>query len=174
VAGRLSVVARGYTIEAGWSDPVDLALADSDLLITLPRVSLAAAGSGAAIWAQGPMAGAQIWANRYESASASWRAAVQLSTQASTRAAFPQLAVDPGGDGFGVWSEFVGTTRALWASRLQVEAGFAPAVKLGDDEVSDPPRSSSAQVSVDPQGNAIMIWDRLEAGAYEVRAIRFE
>jgi hypothetical protein len=158
----------------GWVDPVDIALADSDLLITLPRVSLSAAGSGAAIWAQGQTSGAQIWANRYDGPSASWREASQLSTSGSATATFPQIAVDPAGDGFAMWSELVDTSRVLWASRLQADVGFLPGVQLASNVTAATPQNAPAQIAVDPQGNAVVVWDALDAGAYDVWIRNFE
>jgi hypothetical protein len=172
--GRVSIRASDYSATTGWNDSINIALADSDITAMLPRVALTPSGNGAAIWAQAQTSGSQVWTNRYDVTSGAWTGAAMLRAFDSTLPPFPQLAIDPAGDGFGVWSEIQGTARVISAWRLQSDVGFVAGVKLSMDVTADPAINSTPQIAVDSQGNAVAVWDVLNAGLYETWANRFE
>jgi hypothetical protein len=174
--GRMSIRASKYTESAGWSDSIDITAADSALMFpsVLPRVALSPSGIGAAIWTQYDGSQTGVWANRYEGASAHWSGATRLSAIDSTTAPLPQLAVDPSGDGFAVWSEVRQTSRIIKAWRLRADGVPATNITLSTDVTADPPMNSEVQIDVDAQGNAMAIWDVWEMGQYHVTASAFE
>ena len=84
----------------------------------------------------------------------------------ATTPAGQQLAVEPSGDGFGIWSEIRGTARTIKVARLQADVGFLPSHTLTTDVAAESTQSSPAQLAVDTQGNAVAMWDVLERGLF--------
>lgn len=172
--GRISVRASRYTDGAGWSNSISIAAADSELTTVAPRVALSPSGVGAAIWADYDGSQTGVWANRYDGASDQWSGATRLSAVNTTTAPLPQLAVDPSGDGFGVWSEVRGTSRTIKAWRIQADDQSDASVTLSTDVTADPSRNSEVRIDVDAQGNGLAIWDVYEMGQYQVWTSAFE
>jgi hypothetical protein len=175
ISGQCSIRASTYSGKGGWSDPIDITRRGSDFTMMLPRLALAPSGDGAAIWTELHGTTSEIWANRYRSATGEWLGANELSSIDSAAAApFPQIAVDPNGDGFAVWSESRGMSRVVKTARLQADVGFEPGPTLSMDITGDPPETSAAQIVADAQGNVVAIWDVMERGLYFVSASVFE
>ena len=174
VDGRVSILARDYSTGSGWSDSVEIAEGDSELTVMQPRVALSTSGVGAAVWVETQASVSKVWTNRYDGTSKTWVGAAPLAPLDSATAPFPQLAIDPSGDGFVLWSETSGTSRTIWVWRLQADVGFLGGVKLTSDVTADPAINSTPQIAVDAKGNAVAIWDVLNAGQYEVWATRFQ
>jgi hypothetical protein len=172
-AGRVSIRASTQKGKA-FDESVDIATLDSELTSVVPRVALSPLGQGAAIWAQYQTPNVLVWANRYDGASDTWSAAKELSSVQSTTIPLPQIAVDANGDGFAVWSEVRGTSRAIKAARLQSDAGFIGTAVLSSDNTATPPENSPVHIAVDSKGRAIAIWDVFEMGQYRVYASAFE
>jgi hypothetical protein len=172
-AGRVTVRASQSSEKGDWNDSTDITMVDSGLTSVVPRIALASSGRGAAIWTQF-QAGIQVWANRYDGTSGQWSGAQQLSSIETTISPAPQLAVDPNGDGFGVWSEIRGTERVIKAWRLQSDAGFSGGIALSTDTTASPAVNSPVQIDVDAQGSAVVIWDVFEQGQYHTAASTLE
>ncbi|HKU43245.1 MAG TPA: hypothetical protein VJR89_34025 [Polyangiales bacterium] len=170
---RISVWGRRYA-PPETNTAIEIASGSSDAFAALPRIALSPSGNGAALWTQGQLTSLSVWANRYDAAADSWSGALQLSAAASTSAPSPSLAVDRNGSGFAIWAELKATSRTLRAERLDAAQGFAGKVELASDTTADPPRNSPAQIAVDPQGNAMAIWDVLDGSQYEVWARKFD
>jgi len=170
--GRVSIRASSHGPTGEWRDSINIAMVESEITAVMPRVALSPAGHGAAIWTQYAAPGVQIWANQYDGESDHWVGAKQLSTVSTTSAPLPQLAIDPSGDGFGVWSEIQDTSREIKVERLQTDAGFIGNVTLHTDEVT--PQISQVQIAIDAHGKAVVIWDGYSMGGYSVWASSFE
>jgi hypothetical protein len=161
-------------LPAGWSDSTSLAVGGSDIRSAMPRVVLSPSRSGAAIWTQFQVATYQVWGNSYDGSVDRWTAAAPLSSAECTAGPTPQLETDPSGEGFGVWSEIIGTSRVIRASRIQKGVGFRDAFTLSMDTTALPPQNSPVQIAVDSNGNAVAIWDVYQAGQYNVWSKSFE
>jgi hypothetical protein len=172
--GRLSIVSRTFAPASGWGEPVAIASATSEFSMILPSVSLSAAGSGAALWTQTQGSTVRVWGSRYDGAMGRWSDATTLRMLTGATVPYPQIAVDPAGDGLAVWSEILGTGRAIWMWRLQGQIGFSEGARLSSDVTADPPANSVPQIAVDAQGNGMAIWDVQNGGTYTVWASRFE
>lgn len=174
---KLSIRASSHGSDADWGDSIDIAMVDSDVATTVtPRVALSASGSGAAIWTQYQGSSVQIWANQYDGESDHWRGAKQLGEFDATGmgSPSPQLAIDPSGDGFVVWSEVKGGAREIKAWRVQADQGLVGGATLSMEPSANPRAGSVVQVAVDARGKAIAIWESYEMGGYSVRASTFE
>jgi hypothetical protein len=172
--GRLSIVSRTFAPDLGWGDPVAISSGTSEYSMILPSVSLSAAGSGAALWTQTQGSTIRVWGSRYDGAMSRWSDASTLRMLTGASVPYPQIAVDPAGDGLAVWSELIGTGRAIWMWRLQAQIGFSEGARLSSDVTADPPENSPPQIAVDAQGNGMAIWDVQNGGTYTIWASRFE
>jgi hypothetical protein len=178
--GRVSIRASSYAVGIGWGDSINIAAAASELTTVMPRVALSPSGIGAAIWPEFHSAGTEVWANRYDGAANAaiaanqWSGAIQLSSTDSTTAPLPQLAVDPSGNGFAVWSEVRGASRVVKAWRIEADAAATAVMTLSMDMTAEPAMNSDVRIDVDAQGNAIAIWDAFEMGHYTLVSSAFE
>jgi Calcium-binding EGF domain len=175
IAGQCSIRASTYSGKAGWNDSIDITRRGSDFSMMLPRLALAPSGDGAAIWTELHDTTSEIWANRYRGATGEWLGPTELSSiDLATGAPLPQLAVDPSGDGFAVWSESRGMSRTVKTARLQADVGFVAGPTLSMDVTGNPPQTSAVQITADAHGNALAIWDVMERGLYFVSVSVFE
>jgi Coagulation Factor Xa inhibitory site/Calcium-binding EGF domain len=171
--GNIAIRASGFKGMA-WSESVDISMGDSGFTTVQPRVAVSPAGDGAAVWAETHNQQVQVWANRYDGATAKWLGPMKLSSIDTTSPPSPQIAVDPNGEGFAVWAEAHDGSREIKAWRLSAATGFAGGVTLGTDMTPETPFNSPVQIAVDAQGNAIAIWDVWKDGSYTVWASTFE
>jgi hypothetical protein len=180
----INVVARRFEGTSAIGMDSTLSLTRSQFPSTGPRVGVGANGEAIAVWTQLVGTARTIWGATSAGPQASWIAATKLNTEASVvpawGAAFAQepaldLAVDPQGDGFSVWSDFrADATRTIWLRRArararQAKAGFDEPIRLEMDTAKT--RVSHARVAVTPEGKGAVVWDHLNAdGRYEVWA----
>jgi hypothetical protein len=78
----------------------------------------------------------------------------------------PQLAFDQGGNTLAVWTRSGGTNRRVQAAFRPAGGSFGAAQTLSDEGQ----HAFAPQVAVDPQGNAIVIWDRSDGTNRHVQA----
>jgi hypothetical protein len=180
--GSINVVARRFQGTSAIGIDSTLSLTRSQFPSTGPRVGVGANGEAITMWTQLADSERSIWGATSAGPQASWIAATQLNTQPSIvpawGAAFAQepaldLAVDPQGDGFGVWSDFTADyARTIWLRRArararQAKAGFDEPIALETDSAKT--RVSHARVAVTPEGKGAVVWDHLNPDArYEV------
>jgi hypothetical protein len=173
--GSVSMRASSHGPDGQWKNSINIATVDSEVTAVMPRVALSPAGSGAAIWTQYESPNVQIWANQYDGEADHWLGANQLSSLNATSSPLPEIAVDPSGDGFAIWSEIEGTARTIKVWRLQADAGFIGGLTLSTDQVPPSPQTASqVQIAVDAHGKAVAIWDVYSMGGYGVWASTFE
>jgi hypothetical protein len=69
-----------------------------------------------------------------------------------------------------VWSQYSGTSYDIYANRYAADAGWGTAslIETDDDPAFDP------VITIDPDGNAIAVWQRVGATDSSVWANRFE
>jgi hypothetical protein len=144
----------------------------------LPPLTLSAAGENAidpqvALDPQGNAVG--VWTrsdglnNRIEAASrpsGGAFGAAQILSAAGENASGPQPALDPQGNALAVWQRFDGSdSRIEAASRPSGGAfGAAQILSAAGENAFEP------QVALDPQGNALAVWRRLEGSDFRIEA----
>jgi len=144
-------VVRSFRATDGqWSAPRIISAAPYN---AAPRIAFDASGNAIAIWRQSVGAEFKVAATRYV-AGTGWGTPV-IVDPSSHNVGAAELAVDPSGNAFAVWSDYVGPAdyRVL-ASRYTPASAWSPEVQLSGSAFSNYP-----QVAVDPAGNAIAVWE---------------
>ncbi len=164
-----SVVANRYVPDTGWgSSPASLEAASGNA--SGVELAVDSDGNVFAVWQQADGSSVwHIWAARYEAASDSWSAPVQLDTGASDAGAV-KVAVDGNGNAIAVWNQFDGTRNNLWASRF--DSGTWSTAELIENEDSN--EALEPALAMDSSGNAVVVWI-LGNGIFtgDVKATRF-
>jgi hypothetical protein len=130
--------ANRFTPLGAWTTP--------DIIGTggIPRVAVDPAGNAIVAWSGG--------SNRY-TPSAGWIGPLSVPVSGAR----PELAVDQDGNAIAVWNQRNGAQHNIWASRFTPARGWGPAELIeNNDEGYDP---SNAEVALDPDGNAIAVWN---------------
>ena len=146
----------------GWSAAADLS--ETGQSAEEPQVAVNSQGDAAAVW-QRFNGTSEIAQGATRPAGGSWSAAVDLSAPGED-ARGPQVAVDPQGDAVAVWQRSNGTDRIVQSARHPAGGSWSAAVDLsapGED-------ARGPQVAVDPQGDAVAVWDRysiIQAAVYD-------
>ncbi len=126
-----------------------------------PQVAADAAGDAVAVWYQHDGTRYNIWANRYAVGSG-WGTA-QLIETGDGNAIYPHLGTDARGDAFAAWVQDDGSRYNVWANRYTQGSGWGTAQLIETDNAGG---VSGAHVALDPNGNAVAIWDQSD-GTYE-------
>ncbi len=81
----------------------------------------------------------------------------------------PQVAVDPQGVAVAVWHQWEGPGYDLWSNR------FVPGVGWGTSELLETDENilRGAQIAIDPQGNAVVVWMQDDGTRFNIWANRF-
>ncbi len=147
-----SIFAKHFSPDSGWgtSERIDAELGDA----LNPQVGLDDNGNALAVWRhqQGYM---HIRANNY-SADTGW-AADKLLELDSTTASPPQISVNADGYAIAVWSlddPGTSTSDSIYANLYSPETGWGGAELLE----SSAENASDAQVGLDANGNALVVW----------------
>jgi hypothetical protein len=161
-----AVFASRYLSGAGWSAP-QLLSTDAGSS-SEPAVALNGEGHGAAIWVQGdgttPQARVAILDARL-----GWGTprAIQMAPGSAT---LPRVALDPKGNAFAIWAQ-LNLQQHLWAARYDRErAGWSAALQLDRSFAVLGP----ADLAVDGEGSALVVWGQSDFGAYELVARRYD
>lgn len=99
-----------------------------------------------------------------------WGTAVLIETDDAGAASSPQVAIDPQGNAIAVWQQSDGTRRNIWANRFVPGVGWGTAVLI---EADDAGSARWPQIAVDPQGNAIAVWQQWDGTRTNIWANRF-
>jgi len=84
-----------------------------------------------------------------------WGVAGLLETDDAGHAFDPQVAVDPNGNATAVWYQLTGTRNNIWSNRYTAGIGWDTAQLIESDDID---HARDPQVSVDPNGNATVVW----------------
>lgn len=113
-----------------------------------------------------------IWAARYTTGGG-WGAAVPLEDQGSGDARRPRVDVDPAGRVTAVWQEREtqdsGVPSHIWSARYVPGGGWTTPVLIENAEES----AGLADVAVDPNGNAIAVWQQANGSANDIWSNRY-
>ena len=166
---RFNIWANRFTPTAGWgaAEPIET---DNAGDARFPQVALDANGNAVTVWTQSNGTRSNIWANRFTLA-AGWGAAELIETDNAGNASSPQVAVDPNGNAVTVWYQVDGTRTDIWANRFTPTAGWGAADRIETDNAGNAVR---AQVALDPNGNAVAVWEQSDGTRTNIWANRFE
>ncbi|NNL25499.1 MAG: hypothetical protein HKP36_13725 [Myxococcales bacterium] len=81
------------------------------------------------------------------------------------------MALDPNGNAVAVWEQYDGTRTNIWANRFSPTAGWGVAERIETDDAGG---AESAQVALDPNGNAVAVWEQSDGTRVNIWANRFE
>jgi hypothetical protein len=162
-------IVQGAVRPAGsgvWQAPVNLSAAGRTA--GEPQVAVDPQGNAVAVWDRSDGANTIVQGAVRPAGSGVWQAPVDLSAAGRT-AGEPQVAVDPQGNAVAVWDRSDGTNTivqgavrpagsGVWQAPVDLSAAGGP----GES-------ASNPQVAVDPQGNAVAVWDRSNGAKYIVQ-----
>ncbi len=146
----------------GWSEATDLSASEQNA--EYPQVAVDSQGDAVAIWLRYD-GGHNIVQTATRPAGGSWSPVTELS-KAGEDAEHPQVAVDPQGDAVAVWSRSNGTN-SIVQSATRPAGGSWPAAA----DLSAPGYDAYLpQVAVDPQGNAVAVWEREDGSNWIIQS----
>ncbi len=100
-----------------------------------------------------------------------WGTAVLIETDNTGDASRPQVAMDVNGNALAVWRQFDGTRDNIMANRYDVNTGWGMATLIETDNTVD---SSSPQVAMDVNGNALAVWIQFDGTRFNIMANRYD
>ena len=160
---------------AVWSSPIAVenpaaleGTADSDPVLTLDE-----AGNALALWVQqGPTGQRNLKAARFDRGTLKWEPAALIETaDGAVREVSLQVRSDADGNAMALWVQSDGTRDDLWASRFDAATrtwGNAAQVEDVDDAVVGTP-----SLALQANGDAVVAWRQVNAGATVVKARRY-
>lgn len=129
-----------------------------------PVVAMAPTGDAIAAWTQDGGASDDIRAAVFDAGTTTWTDAGAIDT-GSADAAAPQVALDAGGSGFGVWTQ----GGSVMASRFNGSSFLAPVAVTGTSA-----GATNVHVAFEPGGaNAVAVWEQATPTGTDIAAARF-
>ncbi|MDH3623487.1 MAG: hypothetical protein OEQ49_06400 [Myxococcales bacterium] len=171
---RFDIWANRFTPSAGWG-VAERIETDNAGDASNPQVAVDPNGNAVAVWHQGDPVRFDIWANRF-TPSAGWGVAERIETDNAGGGGSPQVAVDPNGNAVAVWTQGDGeplrsaTRFHIWANRFTPSAGWGVAERIETDNLNN---AFSPQVALDPNGNAVAVWQQWDGMRFDIWANRF-
>ena len=176
---RVSIWANRFTRVGGWDDAEPIETND-DGDATNPRLGMDANGHAITVWNQFNGTTVDVWSNHYTPGN-DWGTAELIERNDDGDALRPRVAVSASGDAVAVWPQFDGFRYDLWANAYSPSKGWRTAelVDPSDQGLGQP---LSAEVAIDPDGNAVAVWLLRDPGDHtasllspsELWAARFE
>ena len=137
-----------------WQAPIDLSVAGQDA--ESPEVALDPQGNAVAVWERFNGTNFIVQGAVRPAASGVWQTPLDLSV-AGQSAELPKVALDPQGNAVAVWQRFNGTDEIIQGAVRPAGSGVWQApidLSVAGQDAFEP------QVTVDPQGNAVAVWER--------------
>jgi hypothetical protein len=166
---RYNIWSNHYTAGSGWGT-AQLIETDNAGPADLPRIAMDGSGNGLAVWHQSDSTRYNIWSNRY-TAGSGWGSAQLLESNDVATAAYPEIAMDPGGNALTVWSHWDGARANIWSSRYTVGSGWGTAQLIETDDAGD---ALSVQIAMGSSGNALAVWGQSNGAIDNIWSNRFE
>jgi hypothetical protein len=163
-----NVWANRYVAGTGWGT-AELIETDNTRHAFNPQIASDPNGNAIAVWFQEDGTRYNIWANRYV-AGTGWGTAELIETDNAGFAFHPQIAFDPGGNAIAVWYQSDGTRTNVWARRHVAGSGWGTAELIETDNAGS---VSGPQISFDPNGNAIAVWNQHDGTRENIWANRY-
>jgi hypothetical protein len=148
------VWATSFEPDLGWGAPEIIAARDG--YSRYPRVAMDPSGNAMAVW-QHDSRNQQydVWGAAY-TPSDGWQTPEPLDSDFTGDTGTPAVSMDPSGNAMAVWARWASTRSAIAAARYTPTGGWSNATRIDDDQVGNP---NAPQVAMDPNGNAIAIWN---------------
>jgi hypothetical protein len=137
---------------------------------TFPGIGVNSTGQVFAVWQQfdaTPVV--QIRANRYIPGTG-WGMAIPIEPNNTGPAQTPQVGVDGAGNAIAVWTPDDSGTNDVWTNRYVAGTGWQSSHALETDAGD----AADAQVAVDANGNALVVWQQHDGMRWEIRYARYE
>ena len=146
---------KTFSCSAGWELPAtNLSIVGQDA--SEPEIAMDSSGNGIAVWLRFDGANNRIQARRYDQATDTWQAVIDLSAAAAGQNAYdPQIAMDSAGNGIAVWRRYNGADYIVQARRYDVDSDIWEAV---EDLSAAGQDSYLPDVAMDSASNAIAVW----------------
>ena len=164
---RTNVWANRFTSNAGWESARLIEQGGGNGVS--PDVALDSDGNAIAVWSQTNGMRFNIWANRFTRRN-SWEGAQLIETDDAGSANDPRVVIYPRGNAHVVWHQSNGMVTNIWANHFTPETGWGEAQLIESDDAGD---ADSAQIAVDPKGNAIAVWSQSDGIRRSIWANRF-
>jgi len=168
---RTNIWANRYSVTTGnWGVAAQIEINNAGNAY-LPNVTFDGSGNALAVWSQYDGVFRSIWANRYESTTASWGAAELVETDNAGDATYPKIAFDDNGNALVVWQMFDGIRHSVWANRYsETTASWGTSELIETDNIGD---ANFPQLAFDGSGNALVVWVQLDGTRFNVWANRY-
>ncbi|MEE9342420.1 MAG: hypothetical protein V3V12_02160 [Gammaproteobacteria bacterium] len=162
-----SIWANHFTPSGGWG-AAEL-VEDSNENAAFPQITIDSLGNALAVWQQGAgISKYNIWANRFTLANG-WGAAELIEANGGS-AGFPQITIDPVGNALAIWMEFNSSGQNnIWVNRYTPVGGWASSELIENGSGS----ADFPQITVDPSGNAIAVWQQSDGTRINIWARRY-
>lgn len=166
-----SVRVRRYDPVSGWEAPVTLSRVDVAPFVSLPRATIDSDGNVVAIWWETLDSGEALVSRRFDAASGSWSApAIIIANQTLDGAIGLSIDTDRSGNAFAAWNQSDQGDNNLWVSRYSAaDDRWGTATPL-DVNLGD---SLANGVAFDSEGNAALLWTRLNALGEDLLIARY-
>ena len=138
-----------------WSSPIDLSAPSDDP--SIPQVAVNAQGDAVAVW-NGEIGVNVVAQAAVRKAGRTWQAPINISAP-STLDLDPRVALDAQGNAVAVWRRYDGNEYIVQSAARPENGRWRAPVNLSAAGHS----AGGAQVAVDPQGNAVAIWQRFKS-----------
>ncbi len=164
---RPSIFSNRYTVGTGWGTAELIESNDIGGART-PQVSVDTDGNALAVWQQYEGTSNSIFANRH-TAGAGWGTA-ELIESSDSGAYRPQISFDADGNALAVWYQYDETTDSVFANRYTVGTGWGSAELIESDDAG----ANAPQISVDANGNALVVWAQNGDDTTNIKSARFD
>ncbi len=163
--------ANHYSVSTGSWGTATLIETDDAGHAYYPQVSVDDSGNAVVVWHQNDGTSDNIYSNRYSVSAGSWGAAALIQSDDAGDAGFPQIGVGPSGDAIAVWHQSDGTQYNVYANRYSSSAGSWGAAALVESDNAG--GGGYPQVSVDDNGDAVVVWHQSDGTDFNVYANRY-
>ena len=99
-----------------------------------------------------------------------WGAAELIETRDTGSASSPRVAVDPKGNAVAVWQQSDDKRSNIWANSYTAGSGWGMPVLIETGNAGD---AKTPQVAVDPNGNAVAVWQQSDDKRNNIWANRY-
>ncbi len=162
-----SLWSNGYTPGVGWETAVRVDSGGAGAAFG-PHVAIDPDGNAIAVWRQSDGTRESIWASRSRPGNG-WGIAELIEFDNQGHAADPRVSMDAGGNGLVVWQQSDGVRTSILGNRYTPggDWGIPRTIsnEQGDGRLPD--------VAMDPDGNAIAVWQQADDGRHDIWANRF-
>lgn len=129
------------------------------------------AGNVVVVWSQHDGARAAVWTNRRRVGAPDWVGAQRLETHAVEHAVAPMVGFDARGNALAVWREWDGTRHELWSAGYHADSDSWMLPRLV--QRVDAPWLHDPQLTVDADGNGVVVWAQSDGDRYDLLAKRY-